>query len=156
MKRFNFPLLFITTFLAACHSEPASNASQPIPALAGHWSGFHGGQNAFTVRALRNVAEWDAFWQQVERNPPRPLDPAGEMAVVVFLGERRTGGYSVEIVRVRAENQKLVVEYRETTPAPGLMVTQALTSPWAVAIVPRSALPVVAEKIGSVATPRSR
>ena len=41
---------------------------------------------------LRNADEWNAFWKQVECDRPRPLDVAN-MAVAIFLGEKRTGGF---------------------------------------------------------------
>lgn len=106
------------------------------------------------MRALRSGAEWDGFWQQVQRKRPRALDPAREMGVVVFLGERNTGGYAVEIASVQPEDRKLIVSYREQTPDPDMMVTQALTTPWAVAIVPRSELPIEPRKIAATAQSR--
>jgi hypothetical protein len=41
---------------------------------------------------------------------------------------------------------KLVVDYRESKPPPGAMVTDALTAPWVIAIVPRSDLPVATHR----------
>lgn len=131
--------------LGGCRAQPAANTSFPTPKLA-QWSGAYGGQAAFAVRKLDSAA-WGAFWEQVGREKPRELDPAREMAVVVFLGQRNTGGYSIEIASVRAEEKRLVVEYRESAPSPDMMVTQALTAPWAIAIVPRSGLPVTAQKL---------
>lgn len=39
------------------------------------------------------------------------------------------------------------IDYRATTPEPGIMVTQALTHPWVVAVMPRSDLPVVGRNV---------
>jgi hypothetical protein len=92
---------------------------------------------------LRTPAEWTEFWRTVRREPPRALDPAREMAVVIHLGGKRTGGFTAEVVRTRVEDGTFVVQFRTTAPEPGMMVTQELTNPWATAIVPRSTLPVV-------------
>ena len=47
----------------------------------------------------------------------------------------------------RVEGERLVVEYAETAPGRGMIVTQVLTHPWAVAILPANSLPVVFKKI---------
>lgn len=75
------------------------------------------------------------------------------MAIVVFLGERRTGGYAVEITGVEKQPVGLIVSTRETSPPPGAMVTQALTQPWALALVPASDQPV---KVRSATRPAPR
>lgn len=121
-------------------------ASASSSSSATQWQGYYGGSEQFSVRALRSEAEWDGFWRQVKREKPRALDPAREMGVVVFLGQRNTGGYTVEIASVQPEERKLIVTYREKTPDPDMMVTQALTTPWAVAIVARSDLPIESRK----------
>jgi hypothetical protein len=64
------------------------------------------------------------------------------MAVAVSLGQKRTGGYTVTITGTRVQEGKLVVDYHETKPPPDAIVTHALTAPWAIAIVPRSDLPI--------------
>jgi PrcB C-terminal len=53
-----------------------------------------------------------------------------EMVVGIFLGEKSTGGYEVEIVRAEQRDSSLYFYYREKAPPPGAMVTQALTQPF--------------------------
>ena len=67
--------------------------------------------------------------------PLRDIDFDREHVVVVSLGQKRTGGYSVTLVdsRIRNGQLELIVHIRE--PAPGAMVTQALTTPCAVMAV---------------------
>lgn len=145
MNRISFTLLFGSALFAAGHSQsaPATPARSEIV----QWSGQHGGSDTASTRVLRNADEWNAFWKQVERDRPRPLDVANEMAVAIFLGEKRTGGFGALLLGTRVEDGKLVIDYRETTPEPGMMVTQALTHPWVVAVMPRSDLPVVGRNV---------
>ena len=124
-------LVALVMLLGACQAaEPAGAA--PGGALE-QWSGHQGGVTAASQRVLRDSAGVPA---------PRPFQPAREQAVAVFLGERRTGGYAVSIESAAPQDGRLVVTYRESTPPRGTMVTQALTSPWALVVVPRSDLPV--------------
>jgi hypothetical protein len=134
-------LLAGSLLLAACTSQSAP--AGPPPAELRRWAGFQGGGASPATRVLRTIDEWTAFWRQVETPAPQALDPAKEMAVVVSMGEKRTGGYSVEIASVETSGGNLVVTYRESSPDPAMMVTQALTYPWAAAVVARSTLPVV-------------
>jgi hypothetical protein len=57
--------------------------------------------------------------------------------VGVVLGERSTGGYSVDIDRVMANEDQgtMRVEYTRIKPGDACVVTQALTSPYVLATV---------------------
>lgn len=61
--------------------------------------------------------------------------------IFIALGERRTGGYRVEIRSMESYGGKLRVTYVEVQPPAKSMVTQALTYPW-VAAWTSSNLPV--------------
>jgi hypothetical protein len=67
---------------------------------------------------------------------------ATHFAVVVDMGEQRTGGYAVSVAHVAVDpaQNRVQVQVRVTRPGPGTMVLQALTRPYAVALVPRAGL----------------
>ncbi len=52
------------------------------------------------------------------------------VAIVAALGEKRTGGYSIEITRVTLRGSLLTVKATVTEPARDAIVTQALTYPF--------------------------
>ena len=61
------------------------------------------------------------------------------MVVGVFLGERNSGGYSLEVLGLRASgDDSIVVEAREVAPPPDAMTTQALTAPYRLLLVERA------------------
>ena len=65
------------------------------------------------------------------------------MVVALFLGQKSTGGYSVEITRAELDGSNLRFYYRERNPPPGAMLTQALTQPYHLVRLSRSeAVPV--------------
>lgn len=70
----------------------------------------------------------------------RELD--GMLYLLVTYGEKRTGGYVVEIGEVVLGIDKLVVPVRLKRPAPGEVVTQALTHPYDLKIINATDLPV--------------
>jgi hypothetical protein len=84
---------------------------------------------------IRSQGEWNAFWKRHSVTNPNPapapnVDFDREMVVGIFLGEKSTGGYEVEIVRAERRDSSLYFYYREKSPPPGAMVTQALTQPF--------------------------
>ncbi len=63
--------------------------------------------------------------------PPLPTVDFGRSSVAaVFLGAKRTGGYSVDVQNVALQNGELYLDVAVTEPAPGDITTQALTHPW--------------------------
>jgi hypothetical protein len=70
---------------------------------------------------IRNRDEWNAFWKRhASTNTPPALAPIvdfdREMVVGIFLGEKSTGGYEVEIVRAERRDSALYFYYREENP----------------------------------------
>ena len=60
---------------------------------------------------------------------PQASTAPGRMLLAAFAGEQRTGGYGIRVDRVERDGATLVVRATFTEPAPGAIVTQALTSP---------------------------
>jgi hypothetical protein len=65
------------------------------------------------------------------------VDFQQDALLVVFMGEQRTGGYSVEVTGVRQEGARLTVTVKQTRPGPGAIVTQALTQPYHAVRIPK-------------------
>jgi hypothetical protein len=54
------------------------------------------------------------------------------------MGMRLTGGYAVEILGAEEHDGILTIRYRERSPRPNEFVTQAVTAPFHVRLLPRS------------------
>jgi hypothetical protein len=121
-------------------AQPAPPAA---PATPEQWHGAYGGSEEFSTATAQTQPRWQALWSWINQAPPRALNPSAEMAVMVHLGRRPSGGYRVRIERTSIEAGHFVVEFAEDTPPSDGLVTQALTQPWAIAVVPLSKLPVV-------------
>jgi hypothetical protein len=94
---------------------------------------FSGIREALQV-VVRTPEEWDRLWKRHSSmaNPssPLPINFATEMVAGVFLGERSTGGYEVEITRAEWRNASLYLYYLAKSPPPDAIVTQALSQPY--------------------------
>ncbi len=97
--------------------------------------------------SARTESEWAALWKKHNYDKPAPaVDFSKEMVVAVFMGSRPTAGFTVEITSAAERAGKLVIAYRERSPAPGALAAQVLTAPYHIAAVAKSTLPVVFEK----------
>jgi hypothetical protein len=56
------------------------------------------------------------------------------------MGTKRTGGYTIKIVRVEPTGKSLKVFVKQSSPPPGSLSIQALTAPFHFVAVPRSDL----------------
>jgi hypothetical protein len=71
-----------------------------------------------------------------------PVDFGKQMAVAIFMGKKPTGGYLVWIPSVLQVDAHLLVNDRTRAPQPGEVVSLAATSPYYIAIIPVSTLPI--------------
>lgn len=98
--------------------------------------------------AIHDQAEWSALWRTHAPDKPLPqVDWAAEMVVGVFLGTRPAAGFRVEIVGYREEGGRVVAGYKETRPARDAITAQIVTSPYALAAIPRRGGDVTFEKV---------
>lgn len=92
-------------------------------------------------------ADLERVWRQIQvrdddYGEPPELSFSEETVIVLFMGRRNTGGYTIEVEEVRAEPDRVTVYYREYSPAPGDVVAQVLTSPFHVVRIPRLGRPI--------------
>ena len=86
----------------------------------------------------RTEAEWTALWKLHAGAKPAPkVDLATTTVVAVFLGERMSGGYAVEITGTRPQGGALVVEWSERRPDRDMVTAQVITSPAHIVAIPR-------------------
>ncbi|WP_223299545.1 protease complex subunit PrcB family protein [Meiothermus taiwanensis] len=71
---------------------------------------------------------------------PQPATPSVDFSqsrvVAFFWGQKPTGGYGVQYVSSQLSGSTLRVTLRLVSPAPGAILTQALTSPFVLLEVP--------------------
>lgn len=144
---------FTTTTLAAlailaplAQAQPVPPISQDLPIITMHVSG-HSGFNTARTAVIDDMASLRAFFanSNVDLGPQPRVDFSTEQVLVAAMGTQPTGGYGIEITKVTLMTGGFTgghafVEVTETVPAPGQIVTMALTSPIHVVRVPRGAI----------------
>jgi uncharacterized protein (DUF885 family) len=91
-----------------------------------------------TVELITNDDDWRRVWATIGGGRPQPeINFNARACVVVYQGQKPTGGYSVEIVEIRRNGTVLAVEIKERRPAFGDVTTQVITSPFVAVSIPR-------------------
>ncbi len=63
-------------------------------------------------------------------------DIDGEEAyIAIFWGRKNTGGYAIEVESAKLEGDRVEISVSRTSPSEGAIVSQALTYPYAVAVL---------------------
>lgn len=146
-------LAVLVLALTGCSPTAPSTGAAPLELLR-----FRAGSAPFSVQSdftepthlvIRDQAAWDDAWARLGDaispfpSPARPqVDFASHMIVLVALGVRPSGGYSVVIESAVTKDGDIVVTAREVSPGPGCFVTSNLTEPVDLARLPAVSGPV--------------
>jgi protease stability complex PrcB-like protein len=130
-------LVLLLASCAACGA--AVGETVPFSTLG---KGINSGIREPAQVVVRSQSEWVALWGRHLRTrtappPPPAVDFTTEMVVALFLGERSTGGYEIEVTQVERTDPGLAVRFRVKKPDPGAMPMQVLTQPFHLIKLPR-------------------
>ena len=93
--------------------------------------GFDGPSYQMVANEAQLLELWNRAHSAQLTVPTAPrVDFQRETVVALFVGRKSTGGYSVDVRQVSEENGELYIDVAFSSPAPGAITTQALTSPW--------------------------
>jgi hypothetical protein len=92
------------------------------------------------------VINTQAEWERFAESPPR-VDFEKHTVVAIFAGEKPTGGYSIRLVGGDKRGEGCEIRYRVQEPPPGAIVTQAITSVFAVVRLDTKCSTVDAKKL---------
>lgn len=136
--------LYVTAPLAATPAAPSSTTTPPS-APGGRvtytvlGSGTNAAVPAATIQVATTASQVAALYAQAygrQTSAPAPVAAQGTTTVGIFLGQKPTGGYGVQVVGARVAQGVLTVIAQVRSPGAGAITTQALTSPWTLIQVP--------------------
>jgi uncharacterized protein (DUF885 family) len=95
-------------------------------------------EGARRLELINSEADWQRVWRTVGSNRPMPeVNFDTRAVIVVYQGQKNTGGYSIAVSEIRRVGTSLIVKTAERTPQPGEITTDALTSPFVAVSIPR-------------------
>jgi hypothetical protein len=150
--------LAASLLLVSCTAVPAQEvepAREAAPSAPFEMRRFADGMNRWRFtsdlteraqRVIRSEAEWEDFWDGLNRQqsyaPVPDVDFEREMLLIAAMGARPTGGYVIEIASAVERADAIEVRVVETSPGRLCGTTQAVTEPADIVRVTRSAKPV--------------
>ncbi|HLL70627.1 MAG TPA: DUF885 family protein, partial [Pyrinomonadaceae bacterium] len=115
--------------------EDRTNVVEFSVLATGTQSGHEGGRS---VELVTNENEWRRAWAVVGGSRPLPeINFSSRAVIVVYQGQKSTGGYSIELSEIRRDGTVLALKVNERRPAFGDVTTQVITSPFVVVSIPR-------------------
>jgi uncharacterized protein (DUF885 family) len=121
---------------ANASDEDRTNVVEFSVLATGALSRHEGGR---AVELIVNENDWRRAWATIGGGGrPRPeINFDTRAVVVVYQGQKPTGGYQIEIEEIRRDGTVLAMSVRERRPAFGDVTTQVVTSPFAAVSIPR-------------------
>ena len=123
--------LSMVFFAAACTAAQDTGGHLQMSTIArGAYAADDSGRKAILARSEKHYRE---LWTKHIGGGEAPaVDLEGKVAVFLLAGSRPTGGWTVRPDRVHVEGDTVVIEAPVIGPPKGAIVTQALTSPYAI------------------------
>jgi len=139
MVRFCFIFLAVSALISLNAADPGHMRT----IAKGAFSGIRAPLNT----VVTNEIQWTEVWgkhsvneKQVEAAPK--IDFNKESVILAAMGEKRTGGYAIEVFAVEDSAASYVVRVRTKAPKPGGFQLQALSAPFHIVAVPKISKPV--------------
>lgn len=116
------------------------------------WKGVQCAVTEPRVAAFRHAETWKAFWEKamapysVRLAAVPPIDFEKEMVVGVFMGEKTTPNFEIEIRQIGPTPEALLVRYREITKMQGVFTPPFAIQPFHLKRIPLTPLPIRFEK----------
>ncbi len=157
MQRF-FAFAVLLAVVAAC----SDNVTTPGTGIAFRVIGVgqYGSYKEQGALVVRDATTWAQVLPNLDLRtgpngtpgPAPDIDFSKEMALVVCLGQRSSGGFSVRVDQVIDSGSEIVAKATEEGPGPNCAVTLALTAPVVVVTIPQDRRPVRMEWSKTVRT----
>jgi hypothetical protein len=89
----------------------------------------------FQTHIIRSVAHWFALFHEIDEDR---MDFENYIAIAVFLGERNTGGYSIQAIEIIETQDRIEVRMLERQPDEQCAVTDVVEYPFEVIMIPKT------------------
>ncbi|HLL73663.1 MAG TPA: DUF885 family protein [Pyrinomonadaceae bacterium] len=118
-------------------ADDRTNVVEFSVVASGAYSAYEGGRR---VEIISNEEDWRQVWRAIGGGRPAPeVNFTTRAVIVVYQGQKPTGGYGVSVEEIRRDGTVLAVRVNERRPASDSVTTQVITSPFVAVSVPRPA-----------------
>lgn len=132
-----FPLLFL---MLSCSSNTPKEVLDNTYSII-FKSEMGGTENAGHV-LIQNNESYIQFIESLKLDESQyanflKVDFKKKDVLVLYQGQKSSGGYSIDVESLRNENHTIIVKKKEIAPKKGEMTTSVITSPYCIALIPK-------------------
>ncbi|MBK8576116.1 MAG: hypothetical protein IPN90_10755 [Elusimicrobia bacterium] len=129
----------------AAEMKPSQRQKAGSPSQ--EWQGDSSGIEDYREIVIRDAGAWAKLWNEHQSNMgfPSPVPAVNfkdSMVVGIFLGERGSSGFNVQMTETIVTKDEVVILHIETSAASGMMQLTVMTQPYHLKIIPHTNLPV--------------
>jgi hypothetical protein len=126
--------IFLSSALIACTGENGVEREGKELKFDTVSKGFYSAQAEEEFFVIKDKDGFNQLLALIEKDNAdavdKGIDFSAEIIIGVFLGEKPTGGYDIEITGVLEKGNYIEVLYKVAEPDPDEMVIQSITSPY--------------------------
>lgn len=129
-----------TAMLLACGS-PTAPSTGPLTVVRVAGGSTAASSFGAQLLVIRDQAAWESAWQALhgkgsDPGPPPNVNFSSNLIVLVSMGGKPSGGYTVSIPSADEEAGVITVAVTESSPGPTCVVTELITSPYSAVTIP--------------------
>ncbi len=149
MKK-NVPIVFLfllTILLLTSSCTQETNESPQIVSFETLASGQYSGLTEKTNQLITSQEELNSVWQKIYSIqipvPPAPkIDFSQNSLILTSVGEQKTSGYDIKIVKIQTAAKLVEVSLEQANPSPNSIILPVLTQPFILVKTPKINKPV--------------
>lgn len=134
-------LTILVSVIISCKSqqkETSDNEGLPFTIID---KGSHSGKEEASELLITNYNDLKALYEELNLQDVPQVNFNANNVAALFMGQQRNGGYSITVKKVvyaGNDTATAVIMADTTKPEKGEMVTMALTSPYCIALIPKT------------------
>lgn len=132
------------------HNASSSSTVVPAELLV---AGAHSAIDERVNYLITSPAEFNELWNLVQATTSMPdVDFSTHAVLAVFAGQEPTAGYAIGVAKVEDSSSGRMVTVSLTKPGTGCMTAEVVTTPFALVLVPKTALPLSHQDVSAIST----
>jgi len=143
-------LLGVTIFILGCADDSSAESPLPESVFSELQSGINTDNNTYTKKQSKiivNQLDYDEELSVYTGDKPEIIDFSKGKVLLVDMGERNTGGYSIKVTSVDVNENDVVANVNLTKPGQDCLVTAVFTNPYQFVFIPTRKEVLITERV---------
>ncbi len=143
-------LLGVIPFISGCADDATAEDPFSESEFSELQSGLHTDSDAYTQKQSKVIVsqkDYDKELLVYTSASPESIDFLTSKVLLVDMGKRNTGGYSIKVTSIDVNENYVVAHVNLMQPGQNCLVTDALTNPYQFVLIPTQKEVLITERI---------